>query len=63
MHQISKLDIIRADERDLTLGLNEFSGYVGVALTGIITAYAASALGARLGLLIFGLIVLALALA
>ena len=62
MTQTSKLDITRADQRGLTLGLNEFSGYVGVALAGIITAYAASALGARLGLLIFGLIVVTLAL-
>ena len=62
MIQTSKLDITRADQRGLTLGLNEFSGYVGVALAGIITAYAASALGARLGLLIFGLIVVTLAL-
>jgi MFS family permease len=44
------------------LGLNEFSGYVGVALAGIITAYAASALGPRLGLLIFGGVVIGLAL-
>lgn len=62
MTQTSKLDITRADQRGLTLGLNEFSGYVGVALAGIITAYAASALGARLGLLTFGLIVVTLAL-
>ena len=54
MTQTSKLDFTRADQRGLTLGLNEFSGYVGVALAGIITAYAATALGARLGLLIFG---------
>ncbi len=57
MTQTSKLDITRADQRGLTLGLNEFSGYVGVALAGVITAYAATALGPRLGLLIFGLIV------
>ena len=62
MTQTSKLDFTRADQRGLTLGLNEFSGYVGVALAGIITAYAASALGARLGLLIFGGVVIALAL-
>ena len=55
----AKLDITRADQRGLTLGLNEFAGYVGVALAGIITAYAASLLGPRLGLLIFGVIVVA----
>jgi MFS family permease len=57
MTQTSKLDITRGDERGLTIGLNEFSGYVGVALAGIITGYAATALGPRLGLLVFGLVV------
>ena len=62
MTQTAKLDFTRADQRGLTLGLNEFSGYVGVALAGIITAYAASVLGARLGLLNFGGVVIGLAL-
>jgi MFS family permease len=55
MTQTAKLDITRADQRGLTIGLNEFSGYVGLALAGIATAYLATALGARTGLLIFGL--------
>lgn len=62
MTQTAKLDLTRADQRGLVLGLNEFSGYVGVALAGILTAYAAEALGARLGLLVFGLVVIVLAL-
>jgi MFS family permease len=62
MTQTSKLDITRADQRGLTMGLNEFSGYVGVALAGILTAYFAEWLGARTGLLIFGLAVVVLAL-
>lgn len=57
MTQTAKLDITRAEERGLTMGLNEFSGYVGVALAGILTAYAAEWLGARTGLLLFGLAV------
>lgn len=57
MTQTAKLDITRPDERGLTIGLNEFSGYVGVALAGILTAYAATALGPRVGLLVFGLAV------
>jgi MFS family permease len=57
MTQTAKLDITRADQRGLTIGLNEFSGYVGVALAGIITGYAATVLGPRLGLLVFGLVV------
>lgn len=62
MTQTAKLDITRADQRGLAIGLNEFSGYVGVALAGVITAYAAVALGPRLGLLVFGLIVVPAAL-
>lgn len=62
MTQTAKLDITRADQRGLTMGLNEFSGYIGVALAGVLTAYAAQALGARQGLLLFGLAVVLLAL-
>jgi MFS family permease len=62
MTQTSKLDITRADQRGLTMGLNEFSGYVGVALAGVVTAYVAEALGARLGLLVFGMTVIVVAL-
>lgn len=62
MTQTSKLDIIRLDERGLALGLNEFAGYVGVALAGVLTAYLATMLGARDGLLVFGLAVTVLAL-
>jgi MFS family permease len=62
MTQTAKLDITLAEERGLTLGLNEFAGYVGVAAAGIITAYLAAAFGARVGLLVFGLPVVGTAL-
>ena len=62
MTQTSKLDITRLEERGLTLGLNEFAGYVGVAIAGILTAYLAAHFGARQGLLVFGLTVIVLAL-
>lgn len=55
MTQTSHLDLTRRDQRGLTLGLNEFSGYVGLALAGVITAYLATTIGTRLGILIFGL--------
>lgn len=57
MTQTAKLDITRADQRGLTIGLNEFAGYVGVAVAGIATGYMAQAFGAREGLLIFGVVV------
>lgn len=63
MTQTAQLDITHAHERGLTLGLNEFAGYVGVALAGIVTAYLASAWGARTGLLVFGLAVVGAAIA
>ncbi len=62
MTQTSQLDITRPDQRGLTLGLNEFSGYVGVALAGVATAYLATRFGARDGLLMFGLAVIGLGL-
>lgn len=62
MTQTSKLDITSLEERGLTLGLNEFAGYVGVALAGIATAYMASQFGVRQGILIFGMAVIVLAL-
>lgn len=62
MTQSAKLDITRPDQRGLTMGLNEFAGYLGLAVAGIVTGYLAIALGARLGLLVFGLAVILLAL-
>lgn len=61
MTQTSKLDLTTADQRGLTIGLDEFSGYFGVAVAGIVTGYLATALGAREGLMVFGLVVVALA--
>lgn len=58
MTQTSKLDITRGDQRGIVIGLNEFAGYVGVAVAGILTAYLAHALGPRLGVLVFGLAVI-----
>ena len=61
MTQTATLDLTRADQRGLVIGLNEFSGYVGVAIAGVVTGYAASLLGPRTGLLWFGAAVIGLA--
>jgi MFS family permease len=61
MTQTAKLDLTRADQRGLAIGLNEFAGYAGVALAGVATSYAATRWGARLGLLWFGAVVIGLA--
>lgn len=57
MTQTSKLDLTTADQRGLTIGLNEFAGYFGVALAGIVTGYLALHFGAREGLMLFGSVV------
>jgi MFS family permease len=54
MTQTSALDFTQPQQRGLVIGLNEFAGYLGVALAGIATGYAATWLGARAGLLWFG---------
>lgn len=61
MTQTAKLDITRADQRGLTIGLNEFSGYFGVALAGVLTGYLSEWMTPRSGLLVFGLITISLA--
>jgi MFS family permease len=61
MTQTSKLDFTRADQRGLVIGLNEFSGYLGVAIAGIATGYLATLLGPREGMLWFGTAVIGLA--
>ncbi len=57
MTQTSKLDLTTADQRGLTIGLNEFAGYFGVALAGIVTGYLAAHYGPREGLMLFGSVV------
>lgn len=61
MTQTSKLDLAHGNQRGLAIGTNEFAGYVGVAVAGIITAYLAEHFGARAGLLGFGLATVAAA--
>ena len=61
MTQTVKLDLTRADQRGLVIGLNELFGYVGVALAGVLTGYAASLMGPRAGLMWFGAAVIGVA--
>jgi MFS family permease len=58
----SKLDIIRPEQRGVATGFNEFAGYGGVALAGLITGYLASDFDPRWTLFVFGLSVILLAL-
>jgi MFS family permease len=61
MTQTAKLDLTRADQRGLVIGLNEFAGYVGMAIAAVLTGYAASLIGPRDSLLWFGAAVIGLA--
>lgn len=58
----SKLDIVRHDQRGLATGFNEFAGYSGVALAGLVTGYLASDFDPRMSLFVFGLTIIVLAL-
>ena len=58
----SKLDLARLDQKGLVNGINEFSGYAAVAIAGVVTAYIVNLIGAREGLFIFGIVVVALGL-
>ncbi|MCP5093089.1 MAG: MFS transporter, partial [Gammaproteobacteria bacterium] len=57
----SKLDIVRPDQRGVATGFNEFAGYGGVALAGLVTGYLASDFDPRMSLFVFGLSVILLA--
>ncbi len=58
----SKLDIVRPEQRGVATGFNEFAGYSGVAMAGLITGYLASDFDPRSSLLVFGLSIIILAL-
>jgi MFS family permease len=58
----SKLDIVRPEQRGVATGFNEFAGYGGVALAGLVTGYLASDFDPRASLFVFGLTVIVLAL-
>jgi MFS family permease len=42
-----KIDLVGREQRGLALGLNEFAGYIAVALVGFITGYIAAAYGLK----------------
>ncbi|MGC9369432.1 MAG: MFS transporter [Paracoccaceae bacterium] len=59
----AKMDIVKGSQRGLATGFNEFAGYGGVALAGLVTGYLASYFDPRLSLFLFGLVIILLALA
>lgn len=57
----SKVDITRAEQRGFATGVNEFAGYVAVAIAGVVTAYLTVAYGPREALFGFSLAVILVA--
>ncbi len=60
--QASKLDLAHPQQRGFAVGLDEFSGYLGVAAAGVITGYLASLWEVRDALWGFGLFCILMAL-
>jgi MFS family permease len=59
----SQIDLAGSHQRGLAVGINEATGYVAVGLAGLGAAVLTHAIGARLALLVFGLVTIAVALA
>ncbi|OWY11618.1 MFS transporter [Thioclava sp. JM3] len=58
----AKMDIVKSSQRGMASGFNEFAGYGGVALAGLLTGYLASYCDPRTSLFAFGLAVILVAL-
>lgn len=58
----SKLDLTHARQRGLVNGFNEFAGYGGVAIAGMLSAMVVHTYGARIGLFYFAMTLIVLAL-
>ncbi|HJV99927.1 MAG TPA: MFS transporter [Arthrobacter sp.] len=59
---IMKMDLVGPKQRGLAMGLNEAAGYLGVAVTALVTGYIASAYGLRPGPFLLGAAYIALGL-
>ena len=60
--QISSVDITRNEKRGFAVGLNEFSGYFGVAVGGILVSYMTYLLPVKVALFLFSIIFILIAL-
>ncbi len=59
--QISSVDITKNDRRGFSVGLNEFSGYFGVAIGGILVSYMTSFFSVKFALFSFSIIFILIA--
>ena len=60
--QISSVDITKTERRGFTVGLNEFSGYFGVAIGGVLVSYMTSLFTVKIALFLFSSIFIFIAL-
>jgi MFS family permease len=60
--QISSVDITRNEKRGFAVGLNEFSGYFGVAVGGILVSYMTNLFPVKVALFLFSIIFILIAL-
>ena len=60
--QISSVDITKSERRGFAVGLNEFSGYFGVAIGGILVSYMTSLFSVKVALFLFSAIFILIAL-
>ena len=60
--QISSVDITKTERRGFTVGLNEFSGYFGVAIGGVLVSYMTSLFSVKVALFLFSSIFIFIAL-
>ncbi len=60
--QISSVDITKTERRGFTVGLNEFSGYFGVAIGGVLVSYMTSLFSVKVALFLFSSIFILIAL-
>jgi MFS family permease len=59
--QISSVDITKNENRGFIVGLNEFSGYFGVAIGGILVSYMTALLTVKIALFLFSIIFILIA--
>ena len=59
--QISSVDITKNENRGFIVGLNEFSGYFGVAIGGILVSYMTSLLTVKIALFLFSILFILIA--
>ena len=59
--QISSVDVTKNEKRGFAVGLNEFSGYFGVAIGGVLVSYMTSLFSVKVALFLFSIVFILIA--